>query len=76
MRPQKRAMEMSALIARCAPGKHFLGLWITRQRRHRERTVLWTVTFWDLENEYMETNCYRDPMRALTECAKALKVSR
>lgn len=66
--------EIQKLIESCQPGKHFLGLWITRQRRHRVRTVLWTVTFWDLEDEYMETRCYRDPLRALRECAKALKV--
>lgn len=68
------ARDMAELIAACQPGKHFLGLWITRVRKHRERKVLWTVTFWDLENEYGETNCYADPLRALRECARILKV--
>lgn len=66
---------MDDLIAACQPGKHFLGLWITRQRHHRTRKVLWTVTYWALDNEYEETRCYADPMRALKACANALKVT-
>lgn len=66
--------RLSELIVACQPGKHFLGLWVVRQLEHRKRRVYWTVTYWDLKNEYMETNWCRDPLNAVRACAKALKV--
>lgn len=65
---------LAELIVACYPGKHFIGLWVVRQRHHRIRRVRWTVTFWDLENEYGETRFYADPMKALRECARTLGV--
>lgn len=70
----KIANEMALLIAACQPGRHFIGLWVVRQKEHRIRRVYWTVTFWDRTNEYGETPFYRDPLNALRSCAKALKV--
>ena len=64
------------LVERCQPGKHFLGLWVVRQKAHRKRVVLWTVTYWDRQNEYSETRCYRNPMNAVRACARDLKVLR
>lgn len=67
-------LQMADLIVACQPGKHFLGLWICRVKNHRTAPVRWTVTFWDRHGEYWETNGYADPMRALRECARHLKV--
>ena len=66
--------QIARLIAACQPSKHFMGLWVVRQKRVRERRVLWVTTWWDRDGEYSESRFFRDPIRALRACAKDLGV--
>lgn len=54
-------------FSRLLPGKHFIGLWIYRQKRHRKIRPLWTATLYDLKGEYMETPLRRTPAAALRD---------
>lgn len=67
-------MSIEELIELCQPGKYFLGLWTVRVKKPHHHELLWTVTFIDKNNTYGETNCYKEPKRALEACAKFLKV--
>ncbi len=64
--------NLTALIRALEPGKHFLGLWVYRQWRHRNKPARWVVTFWDRRGEYYETGLHATPRAALLEAKKVL----
>lgn len=70
-RKQEREI-INRVMARILPGKHFIGLWIYRQKNHRRVTPLWTATLWDKDGDYVETPLRRTPAAALRDVERAI----
>ncbi len=63
---------VNSLMKRLQPGKHFIGLWIYRQKKHRTVTPLWTCTLWDKDGDYVETPLRHTPAASLRDVERLI----
>ena len=70
-RKQEREI-INRVFARIQPGKHFIGLWIYRQKKHRKVRPLWTATLWDKDGDYVETPLRTTPAAAMRDVERMI----
>jgi len=71
-RRREERQIINSVMRRLCPGKHFIGLWIYRQKNHRTVTPLWTCTLWGLDGQYYETPLRRTAYAAIRDMEREL----